>query len=176
MNRWRRTKGKTGGWAAVVAGVCLCLSNGPVLAQGHDALKPLLVDLDDWQGLAVQGSTMDMGTYRVITAIREYVSGDRALTASIVIGDGTVTAGPAAATTVETDAAVARCHQIEGYQVFSSYEKASGQGTVVVSLDQGRQMGAVFTLDFIGLSEAEAVDLAQSFDWDQMKALSQSLY
>ncbi len=168
--------GKSGALAAIWSIVGFLLMSTAAYGTDADALKPLLIDLPNWEASEPQGSSLDLGTHMVIAAARTYAAEGRKFTVKVAVADGAMSAGPVSDGVVETQASVARSQMIDGFQVFTSFEKAIEEGTVVVTLDQSRQMVAELTLSFIGLTEAQALDMVRAFDWVRMRAMCRTLY
>jgi hypothetical protein len=168
--------GKSKTLTAIFFIVGLLMTTTAVHGMDADALKPLLIDLPNWQAGEPQGSSLDLETHMVISAARSYVAEGRKFTVKVAVADGAISAGPVSEGVVETRESVARSQKIDGFQVFTSFEKAIEEGTVVVTLDQSRQMVSELTLSFIGLTEAQALDMARSFDWVRMRAMCRTLY
>ena len=56
-------------------------------AQPHEALKPLLIDLEGWDADEAEGMNLDMGSMKMLNAVREYEKGTEKLTAIVIIGN-----------------------------------------------------------------------------------------
>ena len=139
-------------------------------ASAHEALLPLLVDLDGWSAEEAQGMSMDMGGMRMVNATRSYTQGDARLDAMLMAGDQSMAQAQVPEMNMETEDGRARVSQIDGFKVYSSYDSQDNSGGVVVFLGDGQSKGGVFTLSFQGLPDSQALEIARKFDWSAMKA------
>ncbi len=145
-------------------------------AAGYDALLPLLVDLPGWEAEPAQGAeTTAMGA-QAVTAFRTYGSGARALQANVLVG---ALAGMSwlpeytEGYRMESPKGFSEVRRIAGFLVFTMFEKDGGSGGIVVLLETGAEKperGAVLAISFEGLNLAEALRVAQRFDWAAIKA------
>ena len=145
-------------------------------AQSHDILYPTLVDLPGWNGEEPEGMKMDMGGMKMINAHRRYTQGDKELNAMIVIGNPQMAgvAPPQQETgKMETDQIKISAEMIKGYQAQIVFNKVDKAGGVTIILLPGQDGGAFFLLSFEGMTDSDAVGLAQRFDWNLMKSKAQ---
>jgi hypothetical protein len=156
-------------FAAIV--VLLSLAAG-VFAQSHDILYPCLVDLSGWNADAPEGMKMDMGGMKMINAHRRYSQGDKELNALIVIGNpqmaGIAPPGQSPGK-METDKGRISVETIKGFQVQIVYDKVDKSGGITVILLPGQDGGAFFTMTYEGMTDSDALGLAERFDWNLMK-------
>ena len=136
--------------------------------QAFQRLMPLLVDLDGWQGKKPDGMSMEMPIGSMTTATREYQRGPARAHASVMVGTAAMGAlAPIHAgmnvTTSEGHMLTASMH---GMQVLKSYTTAQKSGALIVALDKD----AMFSLSYNGMTEDEALALAEKFDWKAIQA------
>jgi len=139
------------------------------VAADHTLLTPLLVDLKGWNAEPAGGMTMDMGSSKMINAVREYRQGDKELNAMMILGNQAMTQGSMQSMKTETAEGKMSISTIDGFKVQSHYSKIDKSGAVMVHLSQNQQQGAMFTLVYKGLSEEEGLKAAKKFDWKEMK-------
>jgi hypothetical protein len=143
--------------------------------EPQDALKPLLIDLDGWSAADAEGMSMDMGTMKLVNAMREYEKGAENLTAMVMIGNQMMAQGQMQQMNMETDMGKVKITTIDGFKVHTSYDKAEKSGAVIVFLSQVKDNSGIFTCYFEGLSEEDALKAAKRFDWNKMKAATEKL-
>jgi hypothetical protein len=143
----------------------------PSSADADPAFKrflPFLVDLDGWQGKKPDGMSMDMTGGSMTTATRDYQRGAAQLHASVMIGSaaagalGAVVAGM----NVETSDGHMISSTINGLKTTRSYNSKDKSGAVLIALGES----ALFSVSYNGLTEDEALPLAQKFDWKAIGA------
>jgi hypothetical protein len=135
-------------------------------------LTPLLIELDGWQGKKPDGMSMDMPNGSMTTATREYQKGPARVHASVMVGISAVGAlAPIASgmnvTTSEGHMLTATMHDMK---VMKTYTTAQKSGALLVALDKD----ALFSLSYSGLSEEEAVAIAEKFDWKAIQAAAKT--
>ena len=146
------------------------------MAADHTLLTPLLVDLKGWDAEPARGMTMDMGTSKMINAAREYRQGGKKLMAMLVLGDQAMTQGSMQAMKTETAEGKMSITTIDGFKAQTYYDKKEHSGGVMVHLGQSQQQGAMFILNYEGLSEEEGLKLAKEFNWKEMKKSVDKLF
>ena len=159
----------------IVAIMVICVSD--VYADSYQALYPYLVDLPGWEGKEPKGMKMDMPGMKMINATREYRQGDKEINAMVIIGNQAMAgaAAPQGMMNMETDEAKIAMTTIQGFSVHTVYNKKEHSGAVTVILMPGQAGGgAIFTFSFEGLSETDAMNLAQTFDWKAIQTKVQS--
>lgn len=159
----------------IVAMMLICVSG--VYADSYQALYPYLIDLPGWDGEEPKGMKMDMPGMKMINATREYRQGDKKINAMVVIGNPAMAgaAVPQGMMNMETDEAKIAMTTIQGFRVHTVYNKKEHSGAVTVILLPGEAGGgAIFTLSFEELSDTEAMNIAQTFDWKTIQAKVQS--
>jgi hypothetical protein len=131
-------------------------------------LLPLLIDLDGWTGKKPDGMSMDMANASMTTATREYQRGGAQLHAAVVIGPAA--AGALGATlsgmSVETSDGHILTATINGLKATKTYNSTQKSGAIMVALGET----ALFSVSYNGLTEDEALPLAQKFDWKAIQA------
>lgn len=154
------------------------LSAGAVLrsrtARADQAFRrylPLFVDLDGWQGKKPDGMTMEMPNNSMTTATREYTRGSSQLHASVVTGPAA--AGALAMTKAGMNVETSEGHMISttmnGFAISKTYNVPQKSGAVLVALGAA----AMFSVSYNGMTEDEALPLAQKFDWKAFQAASE---
>jgi hypothetical protein len=136
--------------------------------QPFQRFVPLLIDLNGWQGQKPEGMSMQMSDTSMTTATREYARGSAQVHASVLVGQSAVGALPQVESgmNIQTSEGHAISATINGMPVLKTYNIPDKAGTLIVALSKG----AVFSLGYEGISEDEALALAEKFDW---KALQQ---
>lgn len=144
-------------------------------AEPQDTLKPLLLDLDGWNAGESEGLSMNMGTMKMVNALREYEKGAEKLTAMVMIGNQMMAQGQVQQMTMETDEGKVKITTIDGFRVHTNYDKTDNSGGVTVFLNQDIDNSCIFTCYFEGISEDSALSLAKKFDWQKMKKATEQL-
>ena len=131
-------------------------------------LTPLLIDIDGWQGKKPDGMSMDMPNGSMTTATREYDKGPARLHASVVVGRMAIGALTPLVTgmNINTSEGHMLTDTLHGMKVIESYTTAQKFGALLVALDKD----AMFGLPYNGMSEDEALALAEKFDWKAIQA------
>jgi len=162
-----------------VAGFALAfLSAGAVLrsaaARADQAFRrflPLFVDIDGWKGGKPDGMTMEMSDNSMTTAKRDYTRGPAQLHASVVTGPAA--AGALATTKTGMNIETSEGHMISttmnGFAVAKTYNVPQKSGALLIALGPA----ALFSVSYNGMTEDEAMPLAQKFDWKAFQAASQ---
>jgi hypothetical protein len=148
-----------------------------VYADSYQALYSYLVNLPGWEGQEPKGMKMDMPGMKMINATREYRQGDKTINAMVVIGNQAMAgaAVPQGMMNMETDEAKIAMTMIQGFRVHTVYNKKENSGAITVILLPGQAGGgAIFTFSFEGLTETEAMNLAQTYDWKAIQTKVQS--
>jgi hypothetical protein len=131
-------------------------------------LTPLLIDLDGWQGKKPDGMSMEMPGGSMTTATREYDRGPARLHASVVVGQAAI--GALAPMLAKMNITTAEGHMLtdtmHGMQVMKSYTTAQKSGALLVALDKD----AMVSFSYNGITEDEALALAEKFDWKAIQA------
>jgi hypothetical protein len=135
-------------------------------------LTPLLIDLDGWQGKKPDGMSMDMPNGSMTTATREYDKGPARLHASVVVGQMAIGALTPLVTgmNINTSEGHMLTDTLHGMKVLKSYTTAQKSGALLVALDKD----AMFSLSYNGMSEDEALALAEKFDWKAIQAAAKT--
>ncbi len=146
-------------------------------AQGSAAAEPLfqrvvplLIELPGWQAEKADGFSMDSGAGAMTMASRHYTKGAASMEVAVIAGE------PAKAALAPISANLkienAEGHMIvdsrDGFSFARSYNVADKSGGVIVKLADD----AALNVNYKGISEDDAIDAAQKFDW---KALASAL-
>jgi hypothetical protein len=140
--------------------------------QPFQRFLPFLVDLDGWQGKKPDGMAMQMANMNMITATREYQRGPAQLHASVVIGQ---TAEGALAPlqsgmNIQTSDGHVITATMHGMQVLKTFNTPQKSGALIVGLAKD----AMFNLGYQGITEDEALALAEKFDWKAIQTAAQA--
>jgi hypothetical protein len=140
--------------------------------QAFQRLTPLLIDLDGWQGKKPDGMSMEMPGGSMTTATREYDRGPARLHASVVVGQAAI--GALAPMLAKMNITTAEGHMLtdtmHGMQVMKSYTTAQKSGALLVALDKD----AMVSFSYNGMTEDEALALAEKFDWKAIQAATKT--
>ncbi len=136
--------------------------------QPFQRLMRLLVDLDGWQGKKPDGMSMEMPNGSMTTATREYQKGPARAHVSVMVGQAA--AGALAPMQASMNITTSEGHMLSGsmhgMQVLKSYTTAQKSGALLVALDKD----AMFSFSYNGMTEEEAIVLAEKFDWKAIQA------
>jgi hypothetical protein len=162
---------------AILALVLVVLASPAALfAAAYDSLLPLLVDLAGWKADPADGIDLSAAGMAGVTVVREYASGDKGFTATIMLGAqvGVVWAAEyREGFKLESTDGTMEVRKINGFLVYHVYDPDDASGGIVVLLLETATdkpgTGAVFVISFDGMPLDEAVKTAQKFDWKKMK-------
>jgi hypothetical protein len=149
----------------------VCLS--PVLAdQAFQRFIPLLIELDGWHGKKPDGMSMEMPNNSMTTAARDYDRGPAKLHAGVIIGPAAAgaLAPTRSAMNVETTDGHMITSTINGLPVTKTYNLKAKSGAILIALGPS----ALLSFSYSGLTEDEALQLAEKFDWKAIQAAAQS--
>jgi len=139
--------------------------------QAFQRLLPLLVGLDGWQGKKPDGMSMEMPNNSMTTATRDYERGSAQLHAGVVLGSAA--AGALAPIQTGMNIQTADGHMItstmQGLPVMKTFNTQQKSGAIMVALGKD----ALFSLSYNGITEDEALSLAEKFDWRAIQAVAQ---
>jgi hypothetical protein len=143
----------------------------PSLAHADEAVErfyPLFIDLDGWEGKKPDGMAMAMLGHSMTTATRSYEHSPAHLIVSVVIGPAAVGALTAVKAGINVDTAAGHVISgpINGMPASRTYKTAQKAGTIIIGLSDS----AVLNFTYSGLSEDDAMALAQKFDWKAIQA------
>jgi hypothetical protein len=153
---------------AVACATAFLLSLAALQAQSFQQLTPFLIELPGWQGGKPDGMAMQMPGASMITATREYERGNARLTAQIITGPAAqgALAPIRSGIKIETSDSRMSSSTVDGFAVLRTYQVADKSGAVMVALGAA----ALFSLNFEGVTEDEALALAQRFNWKAIQA------
>lgn len=163
--------------SCVLFAVCLLLAAPAALfGAAYDPLLPLLVDIAGWQAEKAEGIDFSQAGMPGVSVVREYTSGDRNLSAAIMLG---MQAGAQwmpeykEGFRVETTDGSMDVRRVNGFLVYQAYNTEDATGGVVVLLLETAAdkpgTGAVLVVSFDDVSLDEGLRLAQKFDWKKMR-------
>ncbi len=140
--------------------------------QGVERFYPLFIDLDGWEGEKPHGTAMAMLGHSMTTAARIYEHSPAHLVVSVIIGPAAVGALAAVKTGINVDTAAGHVitGPINGMPASRTYKSAQKAGAIVIGLSDS----AVLSFAYSGLSEDDAMALAQKFDWKAIQAATQA--
>jgi hypothetical protein len=149
--------------------LCMLWPHSAVRAdQPFQRFLPLLVDLAGWQGEKPDGMSMQMSDTSMTTATRDYERSPAKVHASVVIGQ----AAEGALAPIQTGMKIqtSEGHMItdtmRGMPVMKTFNTRDKSGALIVALSKN----AMFSLAYEGVSEEEALQLADKFDWKALQA------
>ncbi len=139
--------------------------------QPFQRILPLLVDLSGWQGGKADGMSMQMSDTSMTTATRDYERGESKLHAAVVVGQAAegALAPLQAGMNVQTPEGHMTTANVRGMAVLKAFNSKDKSGTLMVALDKN----AMFSISYEGMAEAEALALADKFDWKAIQAATQ---
>ncbi|MBI5263939.1 MAG: hypothetical protein HY852_19195 [Bradyrhizobium sp.] len=140
--------------------------------QPFQRFLPLLVDLAGWQGEKPDGMSMQMSGAAMTTATRNYERGPAQAHASVVIGQAAEGALAPIQTglNIQTTEGHMVTETMRGMPVLKTFNTKDKSGTLMVSLGNA----AMFSFAYEGITEAEALALAEKFDWKAIQAAAQA--
>ena len=156
---------------AALPAVWLLGSSAASADQAFERFLPFLVDLDGWQGKKPDGMTMETAGNAMTTATRDYTRGASQLHAAVVTGAAAAgaMAPMQAGMTYETTEGHMITATVNGFKVMKTYNTAQKSGAFMVALGPA----ALLTVSYNGITEDEALPLAQKFDWKAFQAAAQ---
>jgi hypothetical protein len=140
--------------------------------QAFQRFLPLLVDLDGWQGKKPDGMSMEMPNMSMTSATRDYQRGPAQAHASVMIGQAAAgTLAPfQAGMNIQTGDGHMLTSTMHGFQVIKTFNTPQKSGAILVAL--GKE--ALFSFSYNGITEDEALPLAEKFDWKAIQAAAQT--
>ena len=161
---------------ALMAVLFLLVVPAGLFAAAYDSLLPLLVDIAGWQGGKAEGIDLSQAGMQGVTVVREYKSGGKGLTASIMVGSQAgITWMPdyKEGFKGESEEGSMEVKRINGFLVYQIYNKNDSTGGLVVLLIETTAdkpgSGALLVISFEDTPLDEGLKLAQKFDWKKMK-------
>ena len=165
------TKSRSVIFSLLLALTALWLVSPARADQAFQRFLPLFVDLDGWQGKKPDGMSMEMPNASITTATRDYQRGSAQVHASVMMGQSA--AGALAPIQSGMNVTTTEGHMLtttmHGMQVLKSFTTAQKSGALLVALDKD----AMFSFSYNGISEDEALALAEKFDWKAIQAAAQ---
>ena len=140
--------------------------------QAFQRFLPLFVDLDGWQGKKPDGMSMDMQNVSMTTAMRDYQRGPAEAHASVMMGQAAIGALASfqKAMNLQTSEGHVLSANLNGLPVIKTFNIPQKSGAILVQLNQS----ALFSFAYKGITEDEALALAQKFDWKAIQAAAQA--
>ena len=139
--------------------------------QAFQKFLPLFVELDGWQGKKADGMSMEMANMSMTTATRDYAKGSAEMHASVVVGQTAIGAlAPLQnAMNIQTSDGHMVTATMHGMTVMKAFNNKDKSGSLIVALSKD----AMFSLAYKGVTEDEALALAEKFDWKAIQTASQ---
>jgi hypothetical protein len=161
-------------WRQAILGSLVALTLLPCAAHADQAFQrflPLFVDLDGWQGKKPDGMSLEMPNASMTTATRDYARGPAQAHASVMMGQ----AASGALAPIESGM---NLQTGDGHMVTSTMHDMKIMKTFNIPQKSGALMvevtkDAVFSFSYSGITEDEAIGLAEKFDWKAIQAAAQ---
>ena len=136
--------------------------------QPFQRFLPLLVDLAGWEGKKPDGMSMQMSGVDMTTATREYARAPAKIVASVVIGKAAegALAPMQSGLNMQTADGHIMTTTIRGMSALKTFNVKDKSGALMVQLGNA----AMFSVSYNGLTEDEALALADKFDWKAIQA------
>jgi len=144
-------------------------------AQQTNSLTSLLTDLKGWKADPAEGMNMNMNGIKMINAVREYKRGHADVTATIMIGNSMMTQGQMQQMNIENSEASIRTKKINGFNLYTNYDKKGKTGVVLIFLDKKNSNQSLFIVSYEGLSETQGIEFAEKFKWSKIKKATEKL-
>lgn len=140
--------------------------------QPFQRFVPLLIDLNGWQGKKPEGMSMQMSDTNMTTATRDYERGPAQVHASVIVGQGATGVVPPmqGGMNLQTSEGHVISATMHGMPVLKNYNIPEKSGSLIVSLTKD----ALFSVTFEGITEDEALALAEKFDWKALQVAAQT--
>ena len=147
-----------------------------LLANPLDTLKPLLVDLQGWNAGPAGGAISNQNNIQMITASRLYSNIDRQFQAVLVFTNQ-LSQMPWLDTEMQFDISSlsVETEMINGYQVFQASRNSGSEILIVVVIRRNTEDGLFLVLNFRNITKEIAWEVAEKFDWDTIKFLTQTI-
>jgi len=146
-------------------------------AASYDDLKPLLIDLKDWNCEEAQGTSMDTDGVKIIMVTRNcQTMDDKNIDFQFGLMPG-ATAGMAQMNiNMESDEAIVSTSTIDGFLVYQNFDKNQKSGEVIVILKNNDETSSqMFILNYSGINNKDALVISKQFDWKKMHATLEDL-
>ena len=143
----------------------------PLSARADQAFQrflPLFVDLDGWQGKKPDGMSLDMPNTTMTTATRDYTKGAAQAHASVMMGQAAsgALAPIESGMNLQTGDGHMVTSTMHDMKVMKTYNIPQKSGALMVEVTKD----AVFAFSYGGITEDEAIALAEKFDWKAIQA------
>ena len=146
----------------------------PLSARADQAFQrflPLFVDLDGWQGKKPDGMSLEMAGSSMTAASRDYTRGGAQTHASVMMGQAAsgALAPIESGMNLQTGDGHMVTSTMHDMKVMKTFNIAQKSGALMVELAKD----AVFTFSYGGITEDDAMALAEKFDWKAIQAAAQ---
>jgi len=146
----------------------------PLSARADQAFQrflPLFVDLDGWQGKKPDGMTLEMPNSGMTTATRDYARGPAQAHAAVMMGEAAsgALAPIESGMNLQTKDGHMVTSTMHDMKVMKTFNVPQKSGALMVELSKN----AVFTFSYGGITEDDAMALAEKFDWKAIQAAAQ---
>lgn len=146
------------------------------LAQKHEKITPLLVNLSGWEGDDAEGVSMDVPGMKMIQASRNYEKGDLELHATFIAGGTMITQAQSGGISLDSDDVKMDLTKIDGFKVNRYTHKEDDMTAIIIFIHESDDNSAILNLTAEGgVNEDDLLKLAKEFDWKEMKSVIKKL-
>ena len=148
--------------------VILFLSVNFLFAQQHENLKPLLIDLDGYEADNPEGMTIDMGTTKMINALRDYSNENVDISTSIIIANQMMMSAKMQEFSFQSEGETVKIEEIDGFKVSRYFNENEKEFSITVYIEGNESQSGVFIFMSTGLEKDAALNLSKQFNWEQI--------
>ncbi len=136
--------------------------------ESYKVFFPFLVEVKGWNAEDPEGVSMDMGSFKMLTAIREYNQEKAGIKAVVMIGNQMMMNNQSKFSVSSKDME-AKTTTIDGFKVYQGFEKEENGGVVAVFLAQKESSQGMLIFNYEQISKEAALTFAKKFDWKKIK-------
>ena len=151
------------------------INNTLFCADSSDELKAFLIDIKGWTAEDLDGSYLNFGGMKMITATRNYNLDDKTLVVMILAGTNSMLQGQTTIPDIETSDAKVTTTKINDFNVIQTFNKKEDNGYILINLLKKNTEGSLLMFNYFGISSEEALKIAKEFDWKKVKAVTSKL-
>ncbi len=144
-------------------------------AQKHEKLTPLLTDLSGYDADKADGMSLDMGESSMISASRDYRSGDKEVSATILIANQLMMNAKMQEFSYQSSDESVETKTVDGYKLTEFYNKKDKSYSLTVYFEGSKEQGGIFTLTAQNVDKSAGAGIARKFDWDKIGTTVKSL-
>ncbi len=144
-------------------------------AQKHEKLTPLLTDLSGYDADKADGMSLDMGESSMISASRDYRSGDKEVSATILIANQLMMNAKMQEFSYQSSDESVETKTVDGYKLTEFYNKKDKSYSLTVYFEGSKEQGGIFTLTAQNVDKSTGAGLARKFDWNKIGSVVKSL-